>query len=640
MSSMKLLSTARPYLIAGVALAAIGRVTLAANEPPTASTAQAAGVSTITSIDFQGTKQPNTIEITASAPLQFEQRENVADKQIILDIHGAKLAKTASRRLDTSSFDSPISQISPYPVKDQPDTVRVVIQMREFSPIEAKVDGNQIHLAVIGAASSANTVAKAIDQPPAAPGASTPPAPPVNDAPIITTQAAPSDRIGQFLASQDTKHFIGKPVTLQVRDVDLADIFRLIAEASGFNIVMGEDVKGRITLSLVDVPWDQALDVVLRTQHLGAERQGNILRVATLTALTNEKWQEMGAQAAQQAIEPRITRVFSISYANILDLAATISKFVSPAAKDGGGGPPAIVQTDNRTNSIIVRDTAENLDRVRKLVDVLDTQTPQVMIEAKIIEASEAFSKSVGGSLGISGSDASNGSITFGSFNGADPVDPMFGSPATFTNGMALLPTGSNPTTGGGTLGLNPVFGILPGLKLSALLNMNESESNAKLVSSPKTVVLNKQHASIVEGTPVALPAQILTPQGGGPSSTGSQVVSANLSLSVTPTVTSDGSVIMDLNISRDDPQSVTGGQGIATRNLQTTVLVDGGSTLVIGGIYTSQDQSGHSGFPFLSRIPIIGWLFGSDTGANNHNELFIFITPRILNVKESALNG
>jgi type IV pilus assembly protein PilQ len=377
--------------------------------------------------------------------------------------------------------------------------------------------------------------------------------------------------------------------------------------------------------------------------HLGAERNNNILRITTLESLTNEKQALLRAQRATEASAPKVTKVFPISYANLGDLAATIGKFVSTptgaSATLDPGVTPAVVQVDSRTNSLIVRDLPENIERVRKLIEVLDTQTPQVLVEAKIVEASEGFSKAIGGSLGIGGTTDSGKNQFGGSFAGGNPIDKLVGSPAIFKDGADF----AKASLGGGALGgsLSPeTLRFLPGVsRVNALLNLGESENQVKVLSSPRTVVINKQKASIVQGTPVLVPTtQVISGVGAVP---GVSVQQANLSLDVTPTVTNDGGVLMDLKVSRDIPFTLSQDQtGIANRNINTQVLVDTGSTLVIGGIFTMTNTHQASGFPFLRKIPILGALFGSDSEGTDRSELFIFITPRILNSKEAGLTG
>ncbi len=454
---------------------------------------------------------------------------------------------------------------------------------------------------------------------------------------VMPSPTPKADRLEELLESRVTHTFSGKSISLKVRDANVADVFKLIGEASGFNVVLGKDVGGKISLSLDEVPWDQALDTVLRTLELGAERNNNILRIVTLKSLTDEKQQELSAALAVKANTPKVTRVFPVSYAALKDLTQALQKFSSVAGNGSGvsgASDPVIVQADDRTNSIIVHDIPQNLDRMKKLIEILDTQTPQVMIEAKVVEASETFSKNLSGNLGIGDTNVA----AFGSFAGGNPVDALVGSPGVFADGSAIGKASGAASAANGTFGFSPSLSFLSStLRLNAVLGIGESESQAKVMAAPKTVVLNKQKASILSTTPVLTPA--LTATQNGPQST-LVVTQANLGLTVTPTVTNDASVLMDLNVSKDIPVSLAGGSAVAQRNLQTQVLVESGTTLVIGGIYTSNSSHNASGFPILRDIPIIGWLFGNESNVNDREELLIFVTPRILNPKDIFTGG
>ncbi|MGK5084964.1 type IV pilus secretin PilQ [Bdellovibrionota bacterium FG-1] len=608
----------------------------------------------VTGIDFKNTDAQSVLKITADGPVTFEKQENAQDKQVILEIKGAKLSTVARRKIDTSSFNSKVSLISPYEVQGQPDTARVVLQLKDNAAVEVTQDGNVISVVVPNGA--ATVVAEA--PPSSAPAVAA--APPGVDAVDVLSPAvaAPSasaanssdfDQLSKALEARETRNFSGKPVTLQVRDADVNDVLRMISEASGFNIVVGDDVKGKITLSMVDVPWDQALDVVLRTLKLGAERNNNLLRVVTLQSLTDEKQQEFKAKRAAMAIAPTITRMFGISYADPKDLMDTLKSFSSQGAGSvlvGGGSAVAAgeagdnlfkVQLDKRTNQLIVQDTPEHMEKVSKLIQLLDTQTPQVLIESKIIEASEQFAKAIGGSIGMGGSMGMLGgsSPVVASFSGGNPLDSLIGSPGVFANGGAVATAGG--ATGGSTFGLSPTFNFIPGLtRLNAILSLAENDSTVKVITSPKIVVLNKENANVTQSTPVA---SIISTVSNGTVTRSLDIKNATVSLNVTPTVTNDGGVQLELNIQRGipfslDPQNTA----VADRTIKTKVLVDSGSTLVIGGVYSLQTDHSSSGFPILRKIPILGVLFGSDSESTHRTELFFFITPKILNLKESGL--
>ncbi len=589
----------------------------------------ALGAANITSVDFKNGEKEGILEIRSDGPLSFEKQDNASEKQIIVEIKGAKLLPGASRKLDTSSFPGNVSLVSPYQVEGQEGTARVVIQLRQEGTAEVAQDGNVLRVKLPHGTDVASAETAKSSEPLAPPPSSG------ADAAASAEKAPDKTHLDAFSESQATRRFVGRPVTLQVRDADINDVLRLIADASGFNVIVGDDVKGKITLSMVSVPWDQALDVVLRTMKLGAERNNNLLRIVTLSNLTTEKQQELQAKKAAQASAPRVTRVFPVSYADPNDLQSLLIKFGSAqgggGAADASGGGPS-VQVDKRTNNIVVQDIPENIDRMKKLVELLDTQTPQVMIEAKVVEASEGFSKNLGGSLGIGRADA-NGPQFLASIAGGNPTDVLIGTPGVTPTGGGF--TGLGPTPPGGTFGMSLLAGSV---RINALLSLAEGDSQIRLVASPKTVVLNKQSASIVQGTPVSV--QTASVIAGVGTVIAPSIQSANLSMSVKPTVTNDGNVLMELTVTRDVPEDTsTGLSGIGTRNMTTSVVVESGTTLVIGGIYTMTNKSSSSGIPILRKIPIVGWLFGTEKSSLEKSELFFFITPRILNVKESGIS-
>jgi type IV pilus assembly protein PilQ len=583
----------------------------------------ASALTKITRIEFFGKTSPNQIVVVGDGPIEFERIDNAADKQVIFEIRNARLANAnAGRRLDTASFNSKIALISPYNV-DGKNAVRIILQMRDQADISTVAEGSRLYVGIDGAAdpnilphkhaSSKNGVA------PSKAGKNEMPAEtmPTTMSAEVDPAATPEGRIEQFLDASATKRYVGRHITLQVKDGDIVDVFKLIGETSGFNMVIGSDVTGKVNLSLVDVPWDLALDTILTTNKLGAERTGNVLRVALLSTLTQEKQAQLQAKIAAENSAPRITRIFPLSYATGSTLIPILTRFgAGTAGTTAGAAGHDTILVDERTNSLIIQDTADNLERMAKIIKLLDHQTPQIQIEAKVIDASETFSRAMNGAFGLSADPAWGGlgsSILKGTSNPAD----MPGATASASDTASAF-------------GMKLKIGALAGLRLSAILSLSEAEGRSRAVSSPRTVVLNKQPATIVQGIPVLVPVTVQTQNGTAPST---EIRSANLSLAVTPTVTNDGNVVLKLSIANDIPKAVGGGNtGISNRNITTEVVAESGSTIAIGGIYTSTEDSSESGIPFLRKLPILGALFGSETHGNTRSELFIFVTPRILN--------
>lgn len=586
----------------------------------------AAAVTKISRIEFFGKSSPNQLVVVGDGPIEFERIDNDADKQVVFEIRNARLANAnAGRRLDTASFNSKVALISPYNV-DGKNAVRIIVQMREKGELSTLAEGSRLYVGVDGPADPNILPAKGSGVKAAAKAGGAP-----TDA-VATSRSAgadpaatPEGRIDQFLDSSSTKRYIGRHITLQVKDGDVVDVFKLIGETSGFNMVIGTDVTGKLNLSLVDVPWDLALDTILTTNKLGAERTGNVLRIAQLTTLTAEKLAQQQARIAAENSAPRVTRIFPLSYATGQSLLPVLTRFGAGTA--GTTSTPAVprdtIVVDERTNSLIIQDTADNLERMAKIIKLLDRQTPQVQIEAKVVDATENFSRAISGAFGIT-ADPSWGGLGASFLQGTSgPVMP--GSVAT-----------ASTTQGLNSFGMKLKIGALAGLRLGALLSLAESESRARAVSSPRTVVLNKQTASIVQGIPVLVPVTVQTQNGSAPST---EIRSANLSLNVTPTVTNDGNIVMQLNISNDIPRSLgNSNTGISNRNITTQVVAESGATIAIGGIFTSTESSSEGGIPFMRKLPIIGALFGNESRTNERTELFIFVTPRVLN--EEIMGG
>jgi type IV pilus assembly protein PilQ len=417
-----------------------------------------------------------------------------------------------------------------------------------------------------------------------------------------------------------TVKFYGRPISIQVNEANVQDVINFIADESGVNIVISEDVQGRISLKLRQIPWDQALVIVMRTKGLGYVRQGNVIRITRLETLQAETRAAKDIVDAQTRLTPVRVKVIPVSYATVGEMATQIQPFLSA---DRGR-----VVSDPRTSSLIVTDTAEVLARIERLVKELDLPPTQVMIEGKIVEASESFSRTLGVNWGFSGVplQISGG----GGFSGS-PVNMLttFGS-STVTS--AVL--------GGQSASLNLNIGTLDFFgNLNARLGLAQAETMVKVISSPRIVTMNRAPAQIsqkgevisVTRTRDATGAETATPVRTG----------VDLSLNVTPQITADGSVILDVDVKRQFAGAVaeelTQTRPVNTREAKTKILVPNGQTAVIGGIYQNDETESERGVPWLKEIPVFGWLFKSNIKDRNKNELLIFLTPRVLNAQEQS---
>ncbi|MGA7105596.1 MAG: type IV pilus secretin PilQ [Candidatus Deferrimicrobiaceae bacterium] len=423
---------------------------------------------------------------------------------------------------------------------------------------------------------------------------------------------------------ESRRKYVGQRISMDFKDADLANVFRIIAEVSNLNIITTDDVKGRVSVRLINVPWDQALDIVLKSKALGATQEGNILRIAPLTALRAEDKARLDAKKEVEKLQATLEGVIEtipVNYSKASDLKDKITDLLSEGGK---------VQIDDRTNTIIIRDLRKNVEDVKALVATLDTATPQVLIEARIVEVDTSFTREIGVQWG--GSYKENGQTSVG-VTGIQDTSGVFipGQGLTNTtpfdattppNFAVNLPASVGIGAGGGI-----TFGILrDNLRLDLSLSALEASGKGKVVSSPKVVTIDNKEAMIEQGTQI--PYSTVSASG-----TNTQFVDATLSLKVTPHITPEGSVIMKLE-AKNDSQGETGASGqpaINKKKATTEVLVRDGETAVIGGILQVTRKADQAAIPWLSKIPILGYLFKKDTNTSSNRELLIFITPKIL---------
>ncbi|MGA2397213.1 MAG: type IV pilus secretin PilQ [Steroidobacteraceae bacterium] len=445
-------------------------------------------------------------------------------------------------------------------------------------------------------------------------------------------------------AAEEKKEYTGERLTLNFQDIDVRSVLQLLADTSGQNIVVSDSVTGNLTLRLQNVPWDQALDIVLRTKGLDKRRQDNVIIIGPTEELATREKAQLEAHKEVQELSPIRSEFMQANYAKVADLA----KMIRPTggATAGGGGRNSMLSNrgslsiDERTNTLMVQDTAENLAEIRRLVQALDVPVRQVLIEARIVVVSDTFERDLGAQFGVTSAqqNGSNGLLAVtGSGTGADtmiqsalsnlssglPVAPV-ATPALANRYMVNTPAANT----NGSIGISLLGGsYLVDLALSAAENEGKSET----ISSPRVITANQKQATIMQG--VEIPYQESASSG----ATTTQFKNAVLSLKVTPLITPDNRVILDLDVSDDtvgqQVTSATGGSvpSIDTRQIQTQVLVGDGQTVVLGGILETTKSYSANKVPWLGDIPVLGNLFKSTTNINNKTELLIFITPKIL---------
>ena len=575
------------------------------------------------SLDFQQVNEISQLILTLSQEgVEVKKHHDSEFKQIFIDMVDVRADAKVLREFDTSEFSGSSVFVRGYPKQNGKD-LRIAIQLRDNVRSVLERRGAQVVLSLENrfGVFSQDQVEKfeTYDEK-------------INTEDVSQIHVPKSDALEDILENltlAGRKKYIGKKITLDVQDVRIEDVLKMIADASGFNIIITDDVKSLapLTLKLTNIPWDQVLDTILGLGKLAAKKNGVILLVSTLERVTVEKKQQHEAEMANVQQEPLVTKIFSISYATIKEMMEILKEY---STHERGS-----IALDERTNTLIVKDTAGVIDRMRKIIEVLDTQTPQVLIESKIIEVTESYSKEIGLQQGIGW-----GYDPVGTTNaGATEVGAQLAAGSEGGPGFSFSTAPSAETTLFGlTIGR---FGRMTNLNFN--LQLMESESKGKIIATPKVIAQNKKKATI--STTDTTSYAVITGSGAD-AITNYEETEAALTLEVTPQVTNEGSILLEVDMSKtqfgNPPEGLPAGPPEkAGRAVKTNVLVENGATIVIGGIYSYEKRESHAGIPFLKDIPLIGWLFRTPYNpSTKKNEMIIFLTPRIINQEEAGLVG
>jgi type IV pilus assembly protein PilQ len=433
---------------------------------------------------------------------------------------------------------------------------------------------------------------------------------------MVSDNAAPEkDSRADDVVVGETR-YVGRRISLDFQQADISNILRLIAEVSGFNIVVGESVKAKVTMKLVSVPWDQALDMLLKMNGLGMIRQGTIVWIDTLASLAKQQDEEARAKDAKVKAEELVDRVFYVKNIPAQELMTSLRQNLSPRG---------IMQFSAASNALIVRDTETKLSVIRQLVDGLDIEVPQVQIEARIVQADTVYARGLGIQWGFQGTHEVNAA----SATVANLAGP-FAAP-TSNNFLVNLPAqvGGLPVVPG----IGWTFGRLGGdFALDMRLSAGELLGLTKVIAAPKITTLDKREAKISQGE--SIPFQTTSLQG-----TQTTFVDANLELNVTPQITSRDPkeeakrILLRVRATRNavGARSNPAGPSIDRREANTQVLVRDGETMVIGGVFVDTQNNNVQGVPYFSRIPVLGWMFKNKSESVSKQELLIFLTPSIV---------
>jgi type IV pilus assembly protein PilQ len=586
-------------------------------------------------IDLEDLPDASNVVITTSGDPAYQAIRK--GDTVTLAFQGASVDKGLLRTIDARKFEIPVQTISSSMVK-RGTSVVVSFAPGSSYTVEKKDNSVVVSFAKGAEATGSELVARAVAVPAesAASGAGQAEAGTAGNG-----AGAPGPRQWGFLSGvNDTAHkYKGQRISMDFKDADLTNVFRIIAEVSNLNIITTDEVRGKVSIRLINVPWDQALDIVLRSKALGATQEGNVLRIAPISSLQKEEQDRLNSQkqielakveAMAREEEARTAReaVFDtipVSYSKASEL---LGKIKPQASKYGK------LDSDDRTNVLIIRDLPQNIEKIKALVSRLDTSTPQVLIEARIVEVDTTFTRELGVQWGGSyrnGSSTKFGVIgsqdsTGGSLAGTGAINPSNNTPfspaAPPPNYAVNLPAAIGQGSGGGI-----AFGILrDNLRLDLALSALESAGKLKVVSSPKVVTVDNKEATIEQGTQI--PYSTVSASG-----TNVQFVDATLSLKVTPHITPDGRVSMRVLAKNDSPGATApnGQVAINKKSATTEVLIGDGETTVIGGILQVTRSEDTNGVPWLSKIPVFGYLFKHKANTATNRELLIFITPKIM---------
>ncbi len=612
---------------------------------------QSTGSVTVRDVDFVDARKYARVVIDLADSAAKPEIVSAQGRRMVLEFDGVALPGKLERTLDTRPYRGPIQAVSSYRPANEPAKMRVVVDLAYPAKHALKRDGDTYYWdfakrtqrgavasrQAYGASANANASvnrrsrgasSRASRVPRAASQSRTASSRTQNfRAPVIGGYGAATTPITQKtvaqLAGQRQRVYRGTKIDIDLKDVDIHNVMRLLADVGGINIVVPDDVKARVTVRLRQVPWDQALEVILASKGLWYRRQGNLYRIATRKELDAEYEAERQRRQDQIESEAPEPQIFTLNYAVAKDIKPQLDPLLSKKGR---------IEIDERTNALIISDVREHRSRIIDLLTRLDTQTPQIQIEARIVEARSNFVREFGVQWGGRNTNANTGLIFPNDVNvaggnvdqqtlstGVLAADPDFA-----VNLPAAVGTGAGGAVGfalgsvGGNVNLT--------LRLSAL----EDSGSVRIISAPKITVLNNIQAEISQG--VSIPISVISANG-----VQTQFVPADLSLKVTPHVSQrDCSIAMELEVEKNEADFVnTGARGdpsILRKEAKTTVLVADNETTVIGGIYTRNSGLSYSKVPFFGDLPLLGWFFKNRRENDDRSEVLVFVTPRITN--------
>ncbi|MED5373092.1 MAG: type IV pilus secretin PilQ [Myxococcota bacterium] len=576
---------------------------------------------------------------------------------LVVDFPSARLPSSLGRVLDTSQFISPVQMVRAY--SPRAGMVRVAISLNTSSADWTVSNGpdNLVYLDVAIPAEMQQDRALAMQS-----GLSVSPATPGQTGDQGVTGYSTSETLigesgqtanpsqvwgsgggssapGAFQGtsngfmfdstSASASMYNGRRINLDLVEADIHSVFRLIHHVSGLNIVAGDDVQGTVTMTLEDVPWDQAFAAILQSKSLGAQRFGNIVRVAPIEVIKAEQQAALEAQKAREDLTPLKVLVVPLNYAQAGEVTGQVESMLSTRGS---------VEIDSRSNQLIVKETEDRLAQIRELIRHIDRQTPQVLIEARIVEATSSYTQGLGvqwgGELDASGMTGYGTGLFFpnniGISGGSVQQNTGQNTALFYSPDQDNLAVDLASDSEAGSLALS--LGSIPGLiDIDARLSAMEAEGWGEIISAPRVTTLDNVEATIRQGARVPF----LSTSAGG---TQVQFIEAALVLTVRPHITSDGKIFMDIDVSNNRPdfsQAVQGQPAIVIKEAQTQLLVADSDTMVIGGVFASEESFSTTRIPFFGRIPVLGVLFRNKNTSTARQEMLVFVTPSIVRRSE-----
>ncbi|MBI5328742.1 MAG: type IV pilus secretin PilQ [Deltaproteobacteria bacterium] len=582
-------------------------------------------------IDFKQLADKARLFVTLSKKVAYQLYKSADETSLVLDIKDTIIADEFRRTLDASDLNTSVAAISSFqsPIETTKD-VRILVKLKEKAGYNISQENEriQIDFPLLAAAQVLPKKAEIKSQEPA-PAGSKQVSGVRSQGSEETKEIKETKTVEEKKGQEQLSGYTGRKISLDFKDADISNILRLMAEVSNLNIIAGEDVKGKVSLRLVDVPWYQAFDIILKTNGLGKLQEGNVVRILPLAKIRQESDEALASKKAKEKLEDLEIKIEFINYATASALEPQIKGLLS----DRGS-----VTVESRTNALIIKDIPANITKAVDLIRKLDTQTPQVRIEARIIEAQSSFARDIGVQWGAATATRSRESFNsvFGSTSASPPATTPSGFISPTTGQFSAQPTYavSLPAAGAaGALGaMGFSFGTLTGDPWLLDLRISAGEKNGltKTISRPRITTLDNKEAKISQGDSVPFETT---------SSSGTQTsfVDATLELNVTPHITPDGSISMKIKASRNSIgsfRSAAGTPSISKKEASTEIIVKDGETAVIGGIVVADKTDTDSGIPWFKDIPILGWIFKNKSISDSQTELLIFITPNIVKGK------